>query len=428
MQPRYESFVSLAIALGCGFLIGLQRQHVLATGSEQDGPGELGGVRTYPLYGLAGALSMLFLPTAGPVLLIVVLLVMMFPVMLAYWDDVRQGRGRGVTSEVTFVIAFLLGAVSAAETSITPPSHRWLLAAAGAVATTSLLAMKEPLHRFARIISREEMYDAVQFLVFGVMVLPFLPDESYGPHEALNPFRMGFLVLLMSSISFAGYVAVRWLGPGRGLGVAGLVGGLVSSTAVTLSAAGRSKREPQVADACALAIVLACSVMVVRLILEILAVNRDLLSTILPKFIGMLAAGVLISWWNYRCSRDVTTSDTEVQLRNPFELVNALRFAGLFAIIQLIAKAAEANAGTGGLYVASAVAGLSDVDAITLSIARMAAGGLDAGVAARCILIAVGANTLVKVGMAMWLGGGGLGRKVLISLALMLTAGWVVPG
>lgn len=425
MQPQYEPFVSLAIALGCGFLIGLQRQQVARSG-ESAGPGELGGVRTFPLYSLAGALAMLFPGVTGPVILVVVLLVLMFPVMLAYWDDVRQGRDRGATSEVAFVIAFLLGAVAAAEALVIPAPQRWLLAAAGAVATTSLLAMKEPLHHIARVISREEMYDTVQFLIFGVMVLPFLPDETYGPYEALNPFRMGLLVLLMASISFAGYVAVRWLGPGRGMGVAGLVGGLVSSTAVTLSASGRSKREPAVADACALAIVLACSVMVVRLIIEIVAVNRDLLPAVLPKFIGMLVAGAIISWWYYRRSREVMTTGGEVELRNPFELANALRFAALFALIQMIAKAAESHAGTGGLYVAAAVSGLTDVDAITLSIARMAAGGLEASVAANAILLAVGTNTLVKIGMAMSLGGGGLGYKVLLALASMVAVGWVV--
>lgn len=420
----HDPFVSFAIALGCGLLIGLQREQAAGVDGQTETE-RLGGIRTYPLYAVAGALGALLARHDGLILQALVFLVLMAPVLIAYAIDVSRDRDRGITTETAFAMAFIIGTIAATEGVAGTPVGRWLLALVASVGTMALLALKDPLHRLAALISRDEMVAAVKFLIFAVMVVPFLPDGAFGPLGSFHPFKMGLLVALMAAINFVGYIAVRLLGPGRGLGVAGLVGGLVSSTAVTLSSAGRSRREPGVSRACALAVVLACSVMVVRVMAEVAAVNPSLLGAVARPLSAMLLAGLVASAWLYAHSDAVAASDEPLGVKNPFELGSALKFAALFALVQLAAKVAQQYAGAGGLYAAAALSGLTDVDAITLSLAGLAPGGPDQATAVHGILIAVGTNTCAKVAMAFWLGSGAMGRTVATALVAMVAASWV---
>lgn len=419
-------FVSLAVAVGCGLLIGLQREQAAGLDGQAESE-RLGGIRTYPLYALAGALCAQLAPQTGVIVPALVFIVLMAPVLIAYGVDVFRDRARGITTESAFAIAFIIGAIAATEGVAGTPTRRWLLALVSAVITMALLELKDPLHKLAARISRDEMVGAVKFLIFAVMLVPHLPNRAVGPLGAINPFKMGLLVVLMAAISAVGYVAVRVLGPGRGLSLAGLVGGLVSSTAVTLASASRSRREPGVSRACALAVVLACNVMVVRVMVEVGVVNTPLLGAMAWPLGAMLCAGVAASGWLYAGTREPASSDEPLEVTNPFEMGSALKLAGLFATVQLVAKVAQQSAGAAGLYAAAALSGLTDVDAITLSLAELATGSLDQAIAARGILIAVGTNTLVKAGMALWLGSATMGRTVAAALAAMIVAGWVVP-
>lgn len=415
----YEPFVSIALALGVGLLIGLQRQQ---SASQEGKKGLLGGSRTFPLFALAGALSMLVARQVGTWVVGLAFAGLSVPLVIAYADDVRKEKDRGLTTETAFVLTFLLGALASSDGVIVPHSRKLILVSACGVAVTALLSLKAPLHRWAERISQEDILATVKFLVLAVIVLPFLPDHGYGPYGALNPFNIGLMIVFIAGISFVGYAVVRVLGPGRGLVLTGLLGGLVSSTAVTLSVSHRARREPAVAGACAVAAVLATTVMLLRVVIEVAAVNPALLGRAIIPLGAMAAAAVLSSFLLYRRATSAPREE-EVKLQNPFELGPAFKFGILFTAILLGVEAVEANLGESGLYAAAMVAGLADVDAITLSMAKLAGEGMAPEVAVTGILLGVASNTVVKSAFAVTLGGWIYGRKVLASLAATLIAG-----
>lgn len=417
-QP--EIFGGLAVSLGVGFLIGLQREQS-AVGDPS--PRGLGGIRTYPLAALLGSTCALLAKPLGAWVVGAGLLVLLLPIAIAFADDVRRDRDRGITSEVAFVLTFLLGVLALSPDILPVPKTRFLVAAAVGVSAAALLSLKQPLHAWVARISSEDMYATVKFAVLAVIVLPLLPDKPYGPYGGVNPFHVGLLVTLIAGVSFAGYVAVRALGPGRGLGVTGLLGGLASSTAVTLSFSGRAKREPAMAALCALGIVLASAVMAVRVVAEVAVVNTDLVPALALPVGAMATAGGAAALLLRGRSGPSTTGAEPVVFVNPFELTSALKLGAVFIAILFVSKAAQTHFGSSGMYVASALAGLTDVDAVTLSMARLELEGLDRREAVTNILLAAGMNTLVKAGMTVALGGWALGRRTLPAFAAMLAAG-----
>ena len=259
----------------------------------------------------------------------------------------------------------------------------------------------------------------------SVLILPLLPNATFGPLQVLNPFTIGLMMALIAGGSFVGYVAIRILGAGRGLAVTALIGGLVSSTAVTLAAAGRARREPELAPAAALAIVLASTIMSARIMFEVAVVYRPLISHLLPPVGAMFVVGIAASLLLYRRSKAsaATLTPSEVTFQNPFELGSAIKSGLLFALVLLGAKAAQLYAGTKGIYVAALFAGTTDVDAITLSTANLARGGLPVQVAVTTIVLGATANSIVKGSMAVVVGGVALARPVLGSFAAMIVAG-----
>lgn len=420
-MEQYEPFIGLCIALAAGLLVGMQReQAALAEGGREDRY-FVGGIRTYPLYALAGAVATLLARQAGLWLIGVVFGALVVPLILSYYDDVRRERDRGLTSELAFVITYLLGVLALSEKVIEPPGQKYLVVSAIAVALTGLLSLKQPLHSLAARISAEDIYATLKFLILAVIALPLLPNERMGPLQVLNPFHIGLMIVLMAGLGFAGYVLIRVLGTGRGLALTGFVGGLVSSTVVTLAMSGRARREPAVADACALAVVLASTVMLVRLLILVAVAHAPLLSVLALPVGCMLAAGLVASFFLYRRGQSATTED--VKFKNPFELGLALKFGLLFAGVLLASKAAQEYLGHRGMYAASVLAGTTDMDAITLSMSDLAKGGADPRVAATSILLACASNTAVKGIMAVAMGGWLFGKKVALVFLLMLLAG-----
>jgi uncharacterized membrane protein (DUF4010 family) len=228
-------------------------------------------------------------------------------------------------------------------------------------------------------------------------------------------------VILISGLSLVGYVATRWLGAGRGTAVTGLTGGLVSSTAVTLSFARRGRDEPAAASALACGILLAWAVMFARVLVMVLAVNADLLPPLLVPFaaMGLLALGA--AWLLYRRGSEAADAE-DVPLTNPFSLTSAVQFAVLFAAVLLLVKVTQFYFPGGGVYVVAALAGLTDVDAITLSMAEYARSN-PVTVAATAIVVAAVSNTLVKCGMVASLGGPALRRPVMLATAAVVIVG-----
>jgi len=286
-----------------------------------------------------------------------------------------------------------------------------------------VLAYKQPLHGLVQQLDREDVYAGLRLLIATFIVLPLLSDQPIDPWGALRPRSLWMLVLLISSLSLVGYVATRLLGANRGIPLTGLTGGLVSSTAVTL-AFSRQSRDPAYADAApalASGILLAWAVMFVRVIVEVLIVNRSLLGQVLIPCATMGVTAAAAAWYlRSRTGADDRTSG--VPLTNPFSLRAAAKFAAFFAAVLLVVKLVQAYAPERGVYFVAALAGTTDVDAITLSMAQYARTG-SAAIAAQAITIAALTNTLIKTAMVSVLGDARLRRPVLAAAVVVLSSG-----
>ncbi len=422
MDPL-EFATSLAVALGVGLMIGLQReQSALEAGTES--AGSLGGIRTYPLFAVVGAVSTVLSGVLGMWIVAIVFIAMTALLAIAYREDVRSSRDRGLTSEAAFMATFLLGALAMQPGLFATAKDRWLSVASLGVVVTALLSLKKPLHAWVARVTSEDVFATVKFLVVAIVVLPLLPDHPMGPAKALNPYKIGLMVTLVASISFVGFVAFRVLGAGKGLGLTGLVGGLASSTAVTLSMSGLSKRDPSIAGACAMGTVLASTVMAGRVLALVAAFNAALVPLAAVPIGAMLVAGLVFTLLTYlRVGRTAAPADG-VKIGNPFELASALKMGLVFAVVLVVTKVASEKFGSAGFYVAAVLSGFTDVDAITLSAIRMAAdGSLGAPQAVTGILVACVANTVAKLFLAVSLGAPGYRGRVAVAFGAMAAAG-----
>jgi uncharacterized membrane protein (DUF4010 family) len=406
-------------ALLIGALIGLEREKRKATEKETD----IGGLRTFIIFALIGAISGWLTDILDlPWILIAGLIAVTATVTVGYVITAqRNPDSTGMTTEAAALAVFLFGAMS--TLGYLGP------AVALAIATTAVLAYKQPLHGLVSKMGWDDIHAGVRLLIATFIVLPLLPDRTIDPWGALNPYSLWLLVLLISSLSLVGYVATRWLGADRGIALAGLTGGLVSSTAVTLSFSKQSRDDSRPATAYALAcgMLLAWGIMFGRVIAEVLVVNRALVTQVLVPFVTMSIVAAFFAWLFLRRSSAHSKSASKappVELKNPFSLTAAAKFAAFFAVVLLIVKLVQMYFPGRGLYMVAALAGLTDVDAITLSMAEYARGG-DTRVAVNSIVIAALTNTLVKCGMAAWLGGAALRRPILIATGAMVAAGLV---
>ncbi|MFP4695070.1 MgtC/SapB family protein [Thiohalospira sp.] len=405
----------LGLAVLLGLLVGIERGW---QARESEEGARTAGIRTFALTGLLGGLTGLLADSLdAPVLLGLAFLAMALFLGFAFLQRWQRYADAGATTLVAALVVFLLGALATLG--------RPVEAAAGAVITTVLLSLKPTLHGWLRRLEDRELHAALKLLVISVVLLPLLPDRGYGPWEALNPYTLWWLVVLIAGLGFAGYVAMRVVGPGRGLLVTGLLGGLVSSTAVTLQLSRLAPRGERLYTVAAGAIVIACTTMFPRMAVEIGVVHPALLwQAALPLGLVTAAgiAGALWLWW-YRRGDDAPGEAP--RLTNPVELGPALQFAGLLALITLLAEAARRWLGDAGLYALAAASGLADVDAITLSLAEMARDDVSGEVAVRAMLLAALVNTVVKGAMAAAVGGLALGRRVAVPFVAMVVVGLI---
>jgi uncharacterized membrane protein (DUF4010 family) len=406
----------LLVALAIGLLIGLEREWRL----RDDAKSEHAGLRTFGLIGLLGGLANVLNWSAGGWLLPAALLAL--AVLLI--ADLKLGTGALPGRDITTVVAALVTARLGALAT----SGEAQLAVAAAVVVTVLLNLKARLHRWVDALSEAEIAGVLRLLVVSLVVLPVLPDKGYGPYDALNPRTVWLFVVLISLLSFVGYLAIKILGPRRGHLATGLFGGLVSSTATTAALARLGRREVGALYSLASGIALANAVMAVRMIAVVAAIDPELAKAAawpLGWAAAMALVMTLLLWQRGR--RGSATETPEIQ--NPFEIGPALRFAAILAVTLVLAKFLEDRYGQSGLQVLAAVAGLVDVDAITLTVARDTVTGGSIPPALAALLIAAFANSIFKAGLLVTTGGR-LAMWGVSVLALMALAGgiaWLIP-
>lgn len=403
-----ETAWQFVVSLGLGMLIGMERQRT------QGDSHSFAGVRTFSLVALLGAISVYASNKSGLLWLTgLVFLSVIALVVVAYQNAARNGKP-GITTEVSLLIAFFVGSLCTwGEVSV---------AAAIAVITMLLLALKGWLHSLAKKIEPSDVEATLKFAIITLLILPLVPNTNFGPEEleVINPYKTWLMVVLIAGLNFIGYILVKVVGREHGLVITGLLGGLISSTAVTLSFSQRSRVEPSLASVFMLTILMAWTIMFFRVLVVVGAVNFQLAKSLLPGILlmGLVSLGISLLLW--RRGRKKVVAEIESG-SNPFELGGAIKFGVLFTVVIFLASAAQNYFGDTGLYAAGALAGLTDVDAIALSMANLAQTDTESiNAAAQTIVIAVISNTLVKSGMVFWLGAPSM-RKTIWPIALILT-------
>jgi uncharacterized membrane protein (DUF4010 family) len=408
----HDYFYRFALALGIGLLIGIQREAVY---DEPEGK-LFAGARTFPLISLAGyVMAALAEETSSGLPLLSGALVLGVLLAFAYYADVQVDKP-GMTTETAALVAYGTGGLCYAG-SIS-------LAAALGVTVTALLSFKAEFRSLTHTITTDDIYATVKFAIVAVIILPILPNQAYGPAslKVFNPYSIWLMVVFVSGIGFVGYILIKVVGARRGVGLTGLLGGLASSTALTMSFSQRSKESEDLSRPLAFAIILAWLVMYVRVLVITYTLEPDLAQTLIWSMGASTVVGLLYSGFLYLSDWRQEPEDSEFP--NPFDLKPALRFGALYAAVLLVSRVAQVYFGDVGVYISSFVSGLVDVNAITLSMVDLFrdAEGLSRLVASRAIVIATVSNTLFKGGFVLAAASSRLRRHLWPGLVLMLVS------
>lgn len=407
----YENAARLALALGIGLLVGIERGwHT----RDQSGGVRVAGVRTYALSGLLGGVWGFLGAELGDVVLGIAFLGFAALVILAYRTTARKEGDYGLTSEIAVLLVFALGVMAV--------RGDMALAAGAGVVTVALLDAKRYLHTWVRHLNALELDGAIKLLVISVVVLPVLPNKGFGPDEVLNPYKLWWMVVLIAGLSFMGYIAIRKIGERVGVLLTGVFGGLASSTAVTLGFARLGKKTPAASLSLVGGIAASSTIMYVRVVIVVGLFNASLLSGLtLPMLLMALTSAAASVVLFQMAGRKATSAAIEID--NPCDISMAVKFSVLLGAVMLASHYMRLWLGSAGVYALAALSGLADVDAISLSMAEQAQQGFDSRSAITAIVIAVAVNSLVKVAFV----GFAAGRKMLLPMAAV-TAAAVVAG
>lgn len=407
-DPLLSVAFQLFVAVGIGALIGLERE-------QAESGGMFAGSRTFPLFALYGAVIQAFFPAVLPVAVAAISL----PLTVAYAGKVWLERDIGLTTLTAALLTVLLGALT------TYSSVGTIIAIIVGGIMTVLLSAKGEIHGFVDQIEPAERRATIKFVLVAMVVFPLLPNRDIEWLLGLNPQFVWLMVVFVSGLSFVAYVLSRAVGAERGIALTGLLGGFVSSTATTVSMANRTSATPPLYQICAFSTVLAAIVMFPRALIEVAVVNPGLLSHAIVPLGAMTVVGVVVAgvvYWRSTVERGI-----ESDIENPFRLRPALVFGALFALVLLVSEYANDWLGSSGVYATAFVSGLADVDAITLTLSKLAADGtITPEVATTGIVLAAVANTLVKAGLAWILGTRALGRLVTAVLGIVALSGVVM--
>lgn len=391
-----EALPLFLTSLSIGLLIGLERER---------NPSAKAGLRTFTLVALFGTLIAMLASQSGSAWLLGAgLLSVAAMIISVYINAPTENNDPGTTTVAALLVCYGLGALV------------WYgqatLAIMLAIATTTLLYFKPELQGLSQRLTRRDLVSILQFSVLSFVILPILPDTSYGPYNAFNPHNAWMMVVLISGLSLAGYVALHWTGHRYGAPLLGFLGGLVSSTATTMVYARHSKTGEDMCRLSAVVILIASQVVLIRLAVVSAVVSPNVLGKLIPSMgLGLLfgVAFTLLGWRRLRTSSDLPMPQTS----NPTEIHAALSFGLLYVIVLLCSAWLADIAGSGGLYAVAMVSGLTDVDAITLSSLRLfSLDQLSGNQAVTAIAIAFISNMAFKFGMLFFIGGKELAKHV----------------
>lgn len=401
-----DIFIRLAVALGLGLLVGLQRERVDSA---------IAGIRTFALITLFGAMSGQLGKTFGGWLVAVGFLAT--ALLVTSGNFARKETEPGQTTEFTALVMYGIGVW------LVVGSMQVAVVLGGVVAL--LLHLREPLHELAGRMGEKDIRAIMQFVLIALVILPLLPDRTFGPYGVLNPYQIWWMVVLIVGLSLLGYVAYKLFGAHAGAALSGVLGGFISSTATTVSYSRRSKEDPESSRLAALVVMIASGVVFCRVLVEIGVVAPGSFRALAPPLAAMLGVTALLSAAAWLADRREPAEPPEQG--NPAELKPAILFGLVYAAVLLAVAFARDRFGTAGLYTVAALSGLTDMDAITLSTARLTgSGGLDPDTGWRAILLAGLSNLVFKAGVVGFLGSRRLFGRVAVLFGAALAGGGLI--
>lgn len=404
-------FTGLLTAAGVGLIIGLEREF-----NTHDEPAHIGGIRTFILTAMLGYCAGWMGQSGLDAALIVVLAGFFGLVAVAYYVQTLHHK-MGLTTEIALMLTLLLGV------AIASGYVRESLAVV--VLMTLVLSLKDELHGFIQRITEDELFAFIKFIVLALLILPMLPDEPFGPENLLNLRDMGWIAVLVLSISFTGYLLLKFGKPHKGILLTALVGGLFSSTLVAWVFSARSRERPDMAAAFGSGIVTASSIMFVRVFLLSSIFSFPIALRLLPPLALMLLLSLIPAWRVLRARPDEPDAP-QLAPGNPLDLKNALFFIILYVAVTYLMFGSRQWLDPALTYLSGAVAGIADIDAITISTAKWSAANADSQrEAAIIILLAVMSNSVFKLLVSVFNGAASLRRPVLTGFGLVLLVGAV---
>lgn len=410
---QMDFLIRLAVGLGIGFLIGLEREHAALTKTIKP----FAGIRTIILVVLYSFLTMMFYYLLSPWILIVSLMGLFGLVSFSYFIVHKDDAGG--TTELSVIISFFLGILTFLgfmEISL-----------AITMIVVGLLSSKIRLHRFIGTITTEELVAVIRFGVIALLIFPFLPNYTIDPYDVINLREVGLIVLLTSGLSFIGYILMRVFGKNYGILLTGIVGGLVSSTMITWIFSKKSKEHPSLVYNCMVAIMAASTIMMVRVLVWIFIFNPPLLKNILlPISIVILTSLACTYYYNFKAKKLLKEDDVEeIPLGKPLNLRTAVFFAFLYMAILFFINFSQEQFGDKGIYLTSAIASLTDVNAITISLTQLAGDSLTFLIASNAIILGTLSNTIIKIGIALYAGSKELRKMIYFGYGMIFLSGMV---
>ena len=405
-----DFLIRMLVSAGIGFVIGLEREFSQHSEKEEI----FAGVRTFTLIALTGFLASLLSLIFNPWIFIAAFFSVVLMVAISYWVTANNGDIGG-TTEFAIVFTFLLGGL----TLIGFINASLALM----VITIVLLSLKMKMKIFIGQLSQNELYAFVRFVVIALLILPFLPDKNFGPFNVINPREVGWIIVLVSSIGFVGYILMKFLGANKGILLTGILGGLVSSTIVTWNFSNKSCETPSGSGNFSIGIFAAATTMIVRVFFLVFIFNKAMLSGLLIPLTLLLLTAFGITLFFYRKQFEKPDLNNKIPIGDPLNIKNAIFFGIFYIGILLLVSYANHTYGTKGIYISSSISALTDIDAISISVSKLAGNTIDVLIAQNAILLATLSNTIVKIGIAVWKGSKDLKKYVLIGYSLIFIAG-----
>ncbi|MDO6518191.1 MgtC/SapB family protein [Zobellia uliginosa] len=392
-----DSYIlGVLISMGIGLIIGLEREY-----NKLKDQG-FAGIRTFPIVAILGFTLENLTDKFTVWLLIVGLASFILFLAFNHIYQKQEEYSKGLTTNLALIATFILGVMVSAE--------YYRDAVATSVILVTLLSLKTRFRTVISNITSEELFAFIKFSIIALLILPSLPNKSYGSNGLLNPFEIGSIVVIVSFLNFIGYFLVKYVGSKRGILLTAILGGLISSTAVAWSYASRSEESPELSKKYAAGIIIASAIMFPRLAFLVYIFNSALLTYLALPFTVLTLICLVVSL--VLIQRDTKKPDTNIKLGNPLNILNAIGFGAIYVVILFAVFYSNKFFGESGLYYSALISGLADTDAITISMAKFSLDSDKLNLASLVIIAAVLSNMLVKLGISLLKGSKTTGKLV----------------